>query len=545
MKKKLPQRHRSHVQQKESRLFVERVLPTEWKINVEAKDGESSDYGLDLAIEIIENENVTGAHFLMQLKSKDKLVINKKGFISHPCKTSTLQYFLERPELVIYLVYDTVNDIGYWIWVQDFLRNQLDLDWKKQETFTIQIPKDNILNKDNVEKIKNRVLRNHKKEKLVNTVETLKNPFYNYILQTDGNKNSISIEPKYPNAEIESPQSINFRFKFDDSIEGKKNLEAWQDSIKKGKYAEIDSKFIEDVSFSDLINPELFGLESPKFEKLIIEPIRNNRRFAVTLQVFDKSNKLIEKIPYLEFTEEESGTEEILFSNINQLIPLKIYLRFILPEQRIFLKFKVDLSKNNVIKVQEFIKILQSISSGEWIEIVELNTNEIIVKGKIPEDIIQKPSLEFIDLIDQLVFIQQSIKTPISLPSSISSEDIRLVYEVVQIIQTGKIFRGNLFSFTINKIAAEQLAQEYKKREKINLRLEPVKHSINLFGIQVIDSQARILLSNSSPTEKTYKIFNLLNKMDNDENIEIEILVDDPGVTIIYPDWLPKNDNGE
>ncbi|HCK65710.1 MAG TPA: hypothetical protein DHW49_05545, partial [Anaerolineae bacterium] len=236
--KKLPKRPISHILEEDSLKFVKRTFPKEWIVE-EIKN----DYGVDLELEIVENEEVTGAHFLIQLKSSNSLVINKKGFISHSCKTSTLQYFLERPELFIYLVYDSINDIGYWIWIQDFLRAQPSPDWKKQQTFTIKIPKDNVLNNLSIESIKKRVLKNHEKGKLINTIETLDHPGIRYGVEFNENTTVISAYSKYPGAELDYPLNFGLTLNFDESEEGKKTKKAWEDAFKKGTSAEIKAPF--------------------------------------------------------------------------------------------------------------------------------------------------------------------------------------------------------------------------------------------------------------------------------------------------------------
>src|SRR5262245_13461857 len=132
--KDLPLRPRQHVLENETLNFVKQILPTEWIVS----DG-GKDYGIDLVVEIVENEQVTGAHFLMQLKGTDEINIQKDEYIVHSCKVSTLKYFLERPEPVIYLVYDAKDKVGYWIWIQDFIRNTLSANWKTKENVTIKI----------------------------------------------------------------------------------------------------------------------------------------------------------------------------------------------------------------------------------------------------------------------------------------------------------------------------------------------------------------------------------------------------------------------
>ena len=91
---RLPQRTQEHILQGESIQFIKQILlPSEWIIESGQKD-----YGIDLVVEIVINNSVTGADFLMQVKGTDTPKIIEGEYITYRCKTGTLQYFLERPE---------------------------------------------------------------------------------------------------------------------------------------------------------------------------------------------------------------------------------------------------------------------------------------------------------------------------------------------------------------------------------------------------------------------------------------------------------------
>jgi len=88
---RLPKRPREHVLESESERFARRILPPEWIAEKRAHD-----YGIDLQVEIVQNESVTGARFCVQLKGTDGLKVRKKAYIAHPCATSALFYYLQR-----------------------------------------------------------------------------------------------------------------------------------------------------------------------------------------------------------------------------------------------------------------------------------------------------------------------------------------------------------------------------------------------------------------------------------------------------------------
>jgi len=136
-----PKRPRAHVLETLSIRHVESILPAEWICSIVQHD-----YGLDMRVEIVAHEQVTALEFSIQLKATDRLKTSGDDVL-HRCHVSTAQYFLRRPEPVMYLVYDAQGEAAYWLWVQPYLR-QLEerrSGWRDQKTVQIRIPRANRL----------------------------------------------------------------------------------------------------------------------------------------------------------------------------------------------------------------------------------------------------------------------------------------------------------------------------------------------------------------------------------------------------------------
>jgi hypothetical protein len=132
----LPRRPRAHVLEDLSRRHVESILPDEWVCRVEHQD-----YGIDMRVEMVAGEAVTGLEFSIQLKATDRLKVNK-GDVVHRCKVSAANYYLARPEPVIYLVYDAQEEVAYWLWIKPYLEalGEGRPAWRGQKTVGIRIP---------------------------------------------------------------------------------------------------------------------------------------------------------------------------------------------------------------------------------------------------------------------------------------------------------------------------------------------------------------------------------------------------------------------
>ena len=535
---RLPQRPRTHVLEIESQKFVESILPTEWIVTKPPLD-----YGIDLDVEIVEKTFVTGIHFLMQLKSTDKIQITKKGFVIYSCETSTLRYFLAQNEQVIFLVYDAKSKTGYWIWIKDYITNELakNKKWKKQKTVTVKIPKDNLFTEKSIDQIKARVMKLHRPANLLSTIQTLNNPYVHYSVQFDGNNEIITFSPKYPGAEQDYPMAFDFKFKFDRSPDAQQAHQALQDAMKKGLPAEIDSKFIENVEFPELLSPEIFGYEEFKPDKLVITPISQNRAFSASVIILDRNEETLSHIPFVEFKEKRYGSEEIMFSNDDQQIPAKFSMTLNHVERKTNFSFHIKFANLNVFQVLEMLKFQKAVTTtGSWIRVTHLSTNTTLMKSEIPDNLISQPPDILIDVAGNLSHIQEKTGKIIPWPEKISYDEKEVIEEIVRIIDTGLANGGNYLGFDLNKETAQRLVTSIFQTERSNFRLE-TERFVNLFGQTINLGPVSYMLLGAKLNVETVNRLSALNEISDEAPVKIELEVDDPGIKMYHHKWLPPH----
>jgi hypothetical protein len=75
--------------------------------------------------------------------------------VIHRCDVSTAQYFLRRPEPVMYVAYDARGEIAYWLWMQPYLcgLDETRPGWHHQKTVQIRIPCANRLTRESISAI--------------------------------------------------------------------------------------------------------------------------------------------------------------------------------------------------------------------------------------------------------------------------------------------------------------------------------------------------------------------------------------------------------
>ncbi len=152
MNARLPLRPRSHALEDESKVFTQSVLPSEWVVEETKRD-----YGIDLRVEIFENGTATGDEFLIQLKATDHLRTKGDFAVFYGLKTSTLRYYLLKRLPIVFLLYDARRKVGYWLWIKDYVRHQLDVFdpvWSQKRTVSLVVPLSNSFDASAVESIR-------------------------------------------------------------------------------------------------------------------------------------------------------------------------------------------------------------------------------------------------------------------------------------------------------------------------------------------------------------------------------------------------------
>ena len=133
MKKPFPRRAGSHQLEELSERFFRNSLPKGW-----TADRPSTDYGVDLRLDLFEDDLATGLELLVQLKA---CAVAKTGVTETvQLKVATYNFLWEKLQVGMLVKYVEEMDEAYWLLLRDVPSPPQD-----QETFTVHIPKDNRL----------------------------------------------------------------------------------------------------------------------------------------------------------------------------------------------------------------------------------------------------------------------------------------------------------------------------------------------------------------------------------------------------------------
>lgn len=133
MTPRYPIRPNSHNLEALSERFFEQSLPRNW-----TSDKPSNDYGVDLRVDIFEDDQATGLEFLVQLKSSQNASEMETETIT--LRIETYNHLWDRLQVVMLVKYIEAINEAYWLLMKDIPEPN-----QEQRTFTVHIPKENTL----------------------------------------------------------------------------------------------------------------------------------------------------------------------------------------------------------------------------------------------------------------------------------------------------------------------------------------------------------------------------------------------------------------
>lgn len=133
MDKTFPNRTDSHQLEELSERYFRQSLPKNWTVEKPAND-----YGVDLRVDLFEENKATGLELLVQLKAS----VHPTGTDTESIRlrTATYNHLWNKLQVAILVKYIESEGEAYWLLFRDIPSPSQD-----QETFTVQIPKANRL----------------------------------------------------------------------------------------------------------------------------------------------------------------------------------------------------------------------------------------------------------------------------------------------------------------------------------------------------------------------------------------------------------------
>ena len=131
MTTRYPQRDDTHQLEELSERFFVGSPPGNWRA-----EKPKGDYGVDLKVDIFENNNATAMELLVQLKSSRAASESNSERII--LKTATYNYLWDKVQVVLLVKFVEAEGEAYWLLLSDVPEPN-----QQQKTFSIRIPKKN------------------------------------------------------------------------------------------------------------------------------------------------------------------------------------------------------------------------------------------------------------------------------------------------------------------------------------------------------------------------------------------------------------------
>lgn len=175
----LPARTAQHVSDTKALKTLIQQIPDTWLI----RSLEERDYGVDLTLELFrklpqtpkkkgERKDIKvaepkGQYILLQIKGRDQKFGNGK-LSSFPVKTMEYAELFQIPFFVVYV---TLKDKQvHFLWLQQYIEQNLSsINWRNEEDFTLDFPKENLLDEDGIYKFESLVTQFYNEIELFNT----------------------------------------------------------------------------------------------------------------------------------------------------------------------------------------------------------------------------------------------------------------------------------------------------------------------------------------------------------------------------------------
>lgn len=133
MNRQYPQRVNNHQLEELSERHFRNLLPRNWTCEKPAQD-----YGVDLRVDLYDGQAATGLELLVQLKASEEGSNQETETIR--LGITTYNHLWDKLQVVMLVKYIEAEDKAYWL-----LLSEVEEPNQDQETFTVHIPRANVL----------------------------------------------------------------------------------------------------------------------------------------------------------------------------------------------------------------------------------------------------------------------------------------------------------------------------------------------------------------------------------------------------------------
>lgn len=418
-KRPRPRRPQSHLNSEIARQNLRSVLPDYWIINQP-----SDDYGIDWLIWITESEEVTGLHFFVQSKAPKHC--NSKERVWYDLSLSTLSYLEELSSPIILHIFEQNSQTGYWLWLDEWYQENYASKWESQKFVRVSIPRENVFDKNAVQKIYDRVKRDNFRNRVRRNADIANKTHPHYIFSTHFDVDEVRVDIKHRNPNEAIPLTLHLDE--NSKIIFQRMLETGEAVSLKG---ELDHTLPEIIPIGD----------EPTSSEINVTPlVPTNYNFPAKWQFWDTEDKLLFEIPYVFMTLIQSGTKFKRWRGkaTKYALILQLTIDQLSDESRINLNLGHDYNNRVVTSIGNYIEVFDLAPNITKFTVVNLKT-DFDLGGSIRFGKQSTNNLpdHWRSLIKALETIESKFDIEFSLPDTISDYDLAEAEAIVKLITSG------------------------------------------------------------------------------------------------------------
>lgn len=311
--------------------------------------------------------------------------------------------------------------------------------------------------------------------------ELARDDHYRVVANT---KKQFSIEPRYPGAEKDKPFLISALLRFNTKdAQGKRSRDDFLRHLKTGAPVEIKSPHLKEFVLPEFLR-EL--IKPTKNMTITLGPARINKRFLFKFEIH-RDGLEVAALDYLDFEVVQAGTEELTLSNEQQPVPWTLKVIFNMAEKRFGLNYNINYDNLNVTQALQFLRFHRAIGEGGELRIITLDSG---LQFSIPFSKSRNDTNlnQWIQLFDEVAFIQSKTNIPISVPNhGVSSEEAKAIFMAAEIIRTGRA-EMKVASWPVESrlIQAQSALEGFSEQSIHSLTLNYEEgHKVTIFGSEI------------------------------------------------------------
>lgn len=261
--------------------------------------------------------------------------------------------------------------------------------------------------------------------------------------------------------------------------------------------------------------------------------------------VLNENDRLLFELPYdIVFQAAQAGTEEVTYSNEEQDIPYRVKLRLNFKDQEGSLTIHLDFVGRNVVQIRNFLQIQPALAQGGR-PILRFPDTGLDLPFEFPADSMFVLQEDFVNIINDLAFIQKKTGQIILWPGEISSDEMQTVHRILKILKTGHaLIKMPELHLDLDKTRIQALAKALEDKKAIQFSFEVQDYQTDLLGTRLSLGPYRAIAPNAKPKQNAQRQLSNVEQISNDTVLPVDLEVGEPGIHLFFYDWRPQEPKG-